>query len=57
MEREGYSERFGARPMQNAAMRVLGGIVSHEMLKNGGRPVSGIIRYDARTNRCSLNDQ
>src|SRR5271157_1990293 len=37
--REGYSERFGARPMQNAAMRVLGSIVAGEMLKSGGRPV------------------
>ena len=24
VQREGYSERFGARPMQNAAMRILG---------------------------------
>jgi ATP-dependent Clp protease ATP-binding subunit ClpA len=55
VQREGYSEKFGARPMQNAAMRVLGGIVSEEMVKNGGGPVKGIISHDARTNKCYLN--
>jgi ATP-dependent Clp protease ATP-binding subunit ClpA len=54
VQREGYSEKFGARPMQNAAMRVLGDVVSAEMLKNGGKPVGGLISYDRRTNRCSL---
>jgi ATP-dependent Clp protease ATP-binding subunit ClpA len=52
--KEGYSEKFGARPMQNAAMRVLGDLVSAEMLKNGGQPVSGKISYDRRQNLCAL---
>jgi ATP-dependent Clp protease ATP-binding subunit ClpA len=55
VQREGYSERFGARPMQNAAMRILGDVVSAEMLKNGGQPVSGVIQHDRRTNKCSLD--
>jgi hypothetical protein len=31
--------KFGTRPIQTAAMRILGNVVSQEMLKNGGRPV------------------
>ena len=54
VQREGYSERFGARPMQNAAMRVLGSIVAGEMLKSGGRPVSGVVRHERRANKCFL---
>jgi ATP-dependent Clp protease ATP-binding subunit ClpA len=54
VQAEGYSERFGARPMQNAAMRVLGNVICNELLKNGGRPVSGVVEHDRRTNRCSL---
>jgi len=54
IQREGYSEKFGARPMQNAAMRILGDLVSTEMLKNGGRPVTGALGHDRRTNRCFL---
>jgi ATP-dependent Clp protease ATP-binding subunit ClpA len=50
----GYSEQFGARPMLNAAMRVLAGPVSEQMLINGGRPVRGILRHDRRSNKCSL---
>jgi len=54
VQREGYSEKFGARPMQNAAMRILGDVVSAEMLKNGGRSVSGTLQHDRKTNRCFL---
>jgi hypothetical protein len=54
VQREGYSEKFGARPMQNAAMRILGDVVSQEMLKNGGLPVYGAIEYDRRRNQCFL---
>jgi len=54
VQREGYSEKFGARPMQNAAMRILGDVVSSEMVKNGGRSVSGTLDYDRKTNRCFL---
>jgi ATP-dependent Clp protease ATP-binding subunit ClpB len=54
VQREGYSEHFGARPMQNAAMRILGDVVSAAMLKNGGRPVNGILGHDRKSNRCLL---
>jgi len=54
VQREGYSEKFGARPMQNAAMRILGDVVSAEMLENGGRSVSGTLQYDRKTNRRFL---
>src|SRR5271166_5598890 len=54
VQREGYSERFGARPMQNAAMRVLGSIVAGEMLKSGGQAVRGVLRYERRANKCFL---
>jgi ATP-dependent Clp protease ATP-binding subunit ClpB len=57
VQREGYSERFGARPMQNAAMRVLRNIVTAEMLRNGGMPVSGRIEYDRRSNKCLMVKQ
>jgi ATP-dependent Clp protease ATP-binding subunit ClpA len=55
VQREGYSERFGARPIQNAAMRILGDVVAAEMLKNGGQPVSGVIQHDRKSNRCSFS--
>jgi len=55
VQREGYSERFGARPMQNAAMRIIGDVVAAEMLSNGGQPVSGTITYDRRTNKCGFS--
>jgi ATP-dependent Clp protease ATP-binding subunit ClpB len=54
VQREGYSEHFGARPMQNAAMRILGDVVSTEILKNGGSPVSGTLGHDRKTNNCFL---
>ncbi len=57
VQREGYSERFGARPMQNAAMRIIGNLVSQEVLNNGGRPVKGILCHDPRANRCFLTKQ
>jgi ATP-dependent Clp protease ATP-binding subunit ClpA len=52
VQREGYSERFGARPMQNAAMRILGSVVMDEMMKNGGRPVMGEVAFDRKANKC-----
>jgi ATP-dependent Clp protease ATP-binding subunit ClpA len=54
VQREGHSERFGARPMQNAAMRVLGSIVAGEMLKSGGHAVSGVVQHERRSNKCFL---
>lgn len=52
VQREGYSEQFGARPMQNAAMRILGSIVAGEMLKSSGRAVRGVVRYERHSNKC-----
>ena len=57
VQREGYSEHFGARPMQNAAMRILGGVVAEQMLADCGRPVKGELCYDRRANKCFLNHQ
>ena len=54
VQREGYSERFGARPIENASMRILGEIVSQRMLINGGMPVNGVVGYDRRRNTCCL---
>jgi ATP-dependent Clp protease ATP-binding subunit ClpA len=56
IQREGYSEHFGARPMQNAAMRILGGVISKHMLREGGSPIEGSICYDRRTNKCFLKE-
>jgi ATP-dependent Clp protease ATP-binding subunit ClpA len=52
VQREGYSEHFGARAMQNTVMRILGNVVSAEMLRNGGRSVVGSIAYDRPSNLC-----
>jgi ATP-dependent Clp protease ATP-binding subunit ClpA len=54
VQREGYSEQFGVRPMQNAAMQVLRPVVSREKLQNGGRPACGVVEYDRQANRCFL---
>ena len=54
IQEKGYSEHFGARPMLNAAMCVLGDPVAEQMLINGGRPVRGIIKHDRRSKKCSL---
>jgi hypothetical protein len=40
--------------MQNAAMRILGGVVAEAMLKDNGTPVEGVLGYDRRTNKCFL---
>ncbi len=54
VQREGYSEKFGARPIQNAAMRIIGDVVSQELIKSGGYPVQGVVSHDRRQNRCFL---
>jgi len=54
VRREGYSEHFGARPMQNAAMRILGGVVAEQMLSDVARSVKGSLYYDRRRNKCFL---
>ena len=57
VQREGYSERFGARPMENAALHTLRSIVATEMLQNGGMPVAGDICYDRKANQLFLNSK
>jgi ATP-dependent Clp protease ATP-binding subunit ClpB len=54
IQRQGYSEKFGARPVRKAAMRVLGGAIKNAMLANGGGPVCGRLEYDRRANRCFI---
>jgi ATP-dependent Clp protease ATP-binding subunit ClpA len=56
VQREGYSEKYGVRPMRKTAMRILRDVVSPAMLANGGRPVSGLIEYDRRSNKCFLKE-
>ena len=51
VQREGYSEHFGARPMRTAAMRVIGQVVANEMLKRSGRSVRGEIGFDPVSNK------
>jgi ATP-dependent Clp protease ATP-binding subunit ClpA len=54
VQREGYSEKYGAAPMQEAAMRIIGDIVAAEMLVNGGNRVTGVIHHDRRSNKAVL---
>jgi ATP-dependent Clp protease ATP-binding subunit ClpA len=51
VRREGYSEHFGARPMEAAAMRVLGQVVAERMLSGGTRAVWGEIGFDPAINK------
>jgi ATP-dependent Clp protease ATP-binding subunit ClpA len=50
VQREGYSEHFGARPMQTAAMRVLGEVVADRMISELARRVRGEIGFDPTIN-------
>ncbi|MBV9878540.1 MAG: hypothetical protein JO025_27655, partial [Verrucomicrobia bacterium] len=52
--REGWSPEFGARPLQQAALRALGNAIVPWLLEGEGRAVSGRIEYDRRKNRCEL---
>jgi hypothetical protein len=52
--REGWSEQFGARPLQQAALDALGDAVVARFLESKGDPVQGNIEYDRRRNRCEL---
>jgi ATP-dependent Clp protease ATP-binding subunit ClpA len=54
VRRTGYSEEFGAGPIENAALDILGEVVSQEMLVNGGRPVRGTIMFDQPKRQCVL---
>jgi ATP-dependent Clp protease ATP-binding subunit ClpC len=52
--REGWSPEFGARPLQQAALRALGGAMVPKLLEGEGRAVKGHIDYDRKRNRCEL---
>jgi ATP-dependent Clp protease ATP-binding subunit ClpC len=52
--REGWSPEFGARPLQQAALRALGGAIVPKLLEGEGRAVKGHIDYDRKRNRCEL---
>ena len=56
VQRAGYSEKFGARPMQEMAMAIIGSVVAGAVLKSGGQHVRGRIVYDERNAICSLKD-
>ena len=57
VQRSGYTEEFGAGPIEEAALEILGDVVAKELLRNGARPVHGIIGYDRHTNKCVLVGQ
>jgi ATP-dependent Clp protease ATP-binding subunit ClpA len=52
--REGWSPEFGARPLQQAALKALGSAIVPRLLENKGRQVKGVISYDRKRNRCEL---
>jgi ATP-dependent Clp protease ATP-binding subunit ClpC len=55
IRRVGYSEEYGAGPMEQAALDVVGGVIKDARFSNGGRPVAGVVTYDRKTNRCFLS--
>jgi ATP-dependent Clp protease ATP-binding subunit ClpA len=57
VQREGYSEHFGARPMQTAAMRVLGQVVADRMISELAHTVRGEIRFDPTINETFFVEQ
>jgi ATP-dependent Clp protease ATP-binding subunit ClpB len=57
VQAQGDSKDLGARPIRNAAMRVIGDLISDEMDRNGDQPVHGTIRFDRAKNRCFLDPQ
>ena len=57
VHREGYSEHFGARLMQTAAMRVLGQVVADRMLSGRTHSVRGEIRFDPTINETFFIEQ
>src|SRR5258707_1833438 len=52
--REGWSEQFGPRPLQQAALDAFGYASVARFLAVKGQPVRGTIAYDRRRNRCDL---
>jgi ATP-dependent Clp protease ATP-binding subunit ClpA len=52
VQRSGYTEEFGAGPIEEAALEILGDVVARALLSSGARPVNGTIGYDAKANKC-----
>jgi len=52
--REGWSPQFGARPLQQAALKALGSAIVPRLLESKGHQVKGVISYDRKRNRCEL---
>jgi ATP-dependent Clp protease ATP-binding subunit ClpA len=57
VQSSGYTEEFGATPIEEAALEILGDVVAQELISNGARPVHGIIGYDRHTNKCFLTKE
>jgi len=57
VQRSGYTEEFGAGPIEEAALQILSDVVAQELLRNGARPVRGTIAYDAKANKCFLTKE
>lgn len=53
IRRAGYSERFGARPIKDQAMEIIGGAIRLKQ-RQGVEKVSGTLTYDARTRRYDI---
>jgi ATP-dependent Clp protease ATP-binding subunit ClpC len=54
--REGWSEQFGARPLQEAVLQALGDAIVPVLFAGNGQKVSGTIEYDRKRNRCQLGN-
>lgn len=54
IRRVGYSEEYGAGPMEQAALDVIGGVIKDARFSSGGGPVAGVVGYDRKSNRCFL---
>jgi ATP-dependent Clp protease ATP-binding subunit ClpA len=53
IRRAGYSERFGARPIKDQAMAIIGNAI----LSKGIPKVSGTLTYDVRTKRYDIQQK
>jgi ATP-dependent Clp protease ATP-binding subunit ClpB len=51
---EGATAEFGARPIEQAALKAIGDAIVPKMLSSGGRPVSGMVCYDRHKHKCYL---
>jgi len=54
VRRAGYTEEYGARPLEQAALHAVGGAVHEALVLNGGRYAQGTLRYDRSKGRLTL---